>query len=82
MIILGIARSKGEYEGNSYDNINFHCQDDTKEILAGTFTEVVKVKSTVLKHQFGDGYDVTELLGQDVLFSYDRYGKVQSIAIM
>lgn len=77
--VLGIKHSTGEYQGNTYDNYNFFVGSEDINTV-GTYVETVKVKSTVLKELI-DLKDITDLVGQDVAFYYNKFGQVTEVCI-
>ena len=86
MCILGIIHSKGNYQGNDYDNIKFLCFDDDvpKGLLAGQPVYTVKVKSDVVVDCFGKSIksiDWEKVIGSEILPTYNRYGQPIAISI-
>lgn len=92
LILSGVQRSHGVYEGNTYDNYLLHCLDSTpfssesKPLLCGAVTEVVKVRASDVRSVFGgligSDSDFESLLGYGVKVSYDRYGRAVEISFI
>jgi len=83
MVVIGIVRKSGEYEGQPYDNFVFHCvyPADLKNSV-GNLTEAVKVKYSKITECFGKHLtdnDVYSLVGEDLVFGYDKYGHVNLV---
>jgi len=71
MVVVGIQRSVGNFEGYDYDNYKLHClipADETKE-QSGQLSEIVKVPKAVF-----DKLDIT--IGDDIIPFYDKYGRL------
>lgn len=86
MYILAIKRSKGNFEGNDYDNIVFTCvsEDVPKSLLAGTPLESLKVKSDIVVDILGksiSSIDWDKLLGAEILPVYNKFGQVSSFSV-
>ena len=86
MYILAIKRSKGNYEGNDYDNIVFTCvsEDVPKSLLAGTPLESLKVKSDIVVDILGksiSSIDWDKLVGAEILPVYNKFGQVSSFSV-
>lgn len=86
MYILAIKRSKGNFQGNDYDNIVFTCvsEDVPKSLLAGTPLESLKVKSDTVVDILGksiSSIDWDKLLGAEILPVYNKYAQVSSFSI-
>lgn len=86
MYILAIIHSKGNYQGNDYDNIKFQCFDDMqpKGLLAGQSVYTVKVKSDVVVDCFGKSIksiDWERVVGSEIIPTYNRYGQPTAISI-
>lgn len=86
MYILAIKRSKGNFEGNDYDNIVFTCvsEDVPKSLLAGTPLESLKVKSDIVVDILGKSItsiDWDKLLGAEILPVYNKFGQVSSFSV-
>jgi hypothetical protein len=74
--VVGIVHSKGEFNGNSYDNFNLHCVRDAKPDTEenGQITEVIKVKSELF---LSSDIDV----GSIVTPYYDKYGRIVQLIV-
>ena len=74
--VVGIVHSKGEYNGNSYDNFNLHCiresKPDTNE--DGSITEVIKVKADIFMSS-----DI--VIGSIITPFYDKYGRIVQLDV-
>lgn len=86
MYILSAIRSKGNYQGNDYDNINFQCFSDVqpKGLLCGQAFEVVKVKTDIVIDCFGksiSSIDWAKIEGSALLPTYNKFGQVTAICI-
>ena len=86
MLIVSVSRSKGNYQGSDYDNINFQCFCDVapKSLLAGQAVETVKVKTDVVIDCFGksvSSIDWNSLVGSEILPTYNKFGQVSAISI-
>lgn len=73
--VIGIVHSEGSYEGQQYNNYNFHCikPADTSKGQVGSLCEIIKVKSSIL--------DKLPQVDDIIIPVYDRYGRVQSIIV-
>lgn len=81
MIIRGLKRSSGEYEGYKYDNIVCHClSDDNSGLLYGDAVEIVKVPYPVFMDWLA-GSELDAAVGMDVNFIYNKSGKVTAITL-
>ena len=85
-MVIGIAIKKGEYNGQPYHNVVFHCAypAELRESV-GQLTEIVKVKHSRLAECFGQQItddDVFSLVGKDLAFGYDKYQNVNQIRII
>lgn len=72
--IVGIESSQGQYQGFNYNNVKFHCLNGAKKIIAGTMTEIVKMKSDVYMGDLN--------VGDKVSFIYDKNGRVVSYEVV
>lgn len=74
--VVGIVHSKGEYNGNSYDNYNLHCIRDSKPNTDedGHITEVIKVKSDLF-------LDSSIIIGSIISPFYDKYGRIVQLNV-
>lgn len=82
MKVVGVGRSKGNYEGFDYDNYIVHGLEDDKNVV-GQRATYVKVKADVFHRDLSSitDADMSKLLGLMVDFGYDKYGKVQSVSV-
>lgn len=76
MVVIGIARRKGDYNGNPYDNKMLYClrPADVNRGEVGQISEVIKVKTV-------DFPSIIEV-GMEIEPVYDRYGRVTDIRIV
>lgn len=86
MVIIGVVHSKGNYQGNDYDNINFQCFSDVnpKGLLAGSAVETVKVKSDVVIDCVGKSIksiDWERFIGSDIVCQFNKFGQVTSFVV-
>lgn len=86
MTIFSIGRSKGNYQGNDYDNILFQCFSDytSKSHLAGTPAETLKVKADVVIDSLGKSLSSVnwdDLIGMDILPQFNKFGQVSSFVL-
>lgn len=74
--VVGLERRKGEYQGQSYDNMMVHCirPCDTSKDEEGSITEILKIKFEL--------FDADIVVGSKVDPVYDRYGRIRSIDIL
>jgi hypothetical protein len=85
LILKGVQRKIGVFQGNSYDNYILHCLDttpfssDSSRLVCGSVCESIKVRSSEIRNIFGgligSDSDFDSLLGYSVCVSYDRYGR-------
>ena len=79
MIVKGILRNSGVYEGNNYDNYVIYGSNESKKgrtVICGDPTDLaIKVKSDIL-HEMVKESDVPKLLGHNVDFYYNSYKNV------
>lgn len=84
MLVKGVKQSRGEYNGNPYDNIMIHCTSvNDGSMLCGEPVEILKIKtplfySELSRHGAGDP---AELIGLDIRPRYNRYGNVEGFDI-
>ena len=74
MVVVGIQRSSGDYNGIAYDNYKLHClvpADESKQ-QEGQLTDVVKVPKTMFEDS-----DIT--IGSVITPYYDKYGRLTRI---
>lgn len=91
LILKGVQRKTGVFQGNSYDNIMLHCLDstpfssDSSRLLCGCVCESIKVRSSEVRNVFGglisSDSDFESLLGCVLAVSYDRYGRPVQISV-
>ena len=86
MYIFNVVHSKGNYQGNDYDNIKFLCLDDItpKNLLAGEPVYTLKVKTSIVIDTFGksiESIDWVSLIGAEILPTFNRYGQPVSLSI-
>lgn len=80
--IVGIQRKTGNWQGRDYDNINFHCLNDTPSTptIAGSVCEIIKVKHALINQVFGglitNDSDYRDLIGMEIIPFFDRYANV------
>lgn len=74
--VRGVKHSVGEYKGVPYDNMNLYCLCDVSdvEVDCGEPVEVVKMKTPAFNDTMKlRGYQLTDLLGSVVRFTYGKY---------
>lgn len=79
MLVRGIKRSTGEYNGRSYDNIMIHCTaPNDGSMLAGEPVEILKIKAPLFYEEFGrlGCGELSELVGLDIRERYNKFGNV------
>lgn len=86
MIIQGVRRNKGNYEGYDYDNylifVKSGKNDNIPSDVIGDLVDIYKVKAAVFYSVFGvTDKDAGTVRGLDILPVYNRYGKVESVQI-
>lgn len=80
--IVGVQRVSGDFNGNHYDNINFHVLNDapSRPTIAGSTCEIIKVKTADIPAVFGGlistDPDYRSVIGMALNVFYDRYGRV------
>ena len=86
MKVIGIAFKKGEFNGQAYHNVVFHCTQPAElKNDIGLLTEIVKVKHSRLNECFGQlvtDDDVYSCIGQELAFGYDKYQNVNLIRVI
>lgn len=88
LIVKGVQRQTGTFEGRQYDNILLHCLNTTPSnpTICGDACETVKIKSNMVYEVFGglvsNDQDFRALMDQGILAYYDRYQRVQKIDIL
>lgn len=83
MKIIGVADSSGNYQGNDYHNIIFHCTEPLdSDKSTGLRTESFKVKHKIIEEIFGKPLNSKELaafVGQEANFYYDKFNHVNLV---
>ncbi len=83
MKIIGIAESSGNFQGNDYHNVVFHCTEPFKaDKGTGLRTENVKVKYMIITESLGKPLSAKELaafVGQEANFYYDKFNNVSLV---
>ena len=76
MLVIGLARRKGEYQGNAYDNMMIYCTRpaNTTKGEKGEISECFKIK-------FSDFPQIIQI-GCDIRPIYDRFGRVVDIQMI
>ena len=83
-VVVGVARSQGEFKGREYDNIMLHCLTDA-EVLNGHKTEILKVKNDFKSKVEANGNPVdkfTDLVGCEVKPYFDRFGGIELLKVV
>lgn len=84
--VYGIKEVSGVYQGVEFHNINLHTLTDSLDgVSHGQLCEVIKVKYSAVSAVFGkemSSDDWLSLIGSNIVVGYDRYGRVNSIAIV
>ena len=75
MLVIGVCRRSGEYNGFKFDNYLIFFDDPNKKVVFGSCPDFEKVPVSVVE-EFGG---VEALQGADIKFNYNRYGKVTEI---
>lgn len=88
LIVKGVSRKNGNYEGNAYDNFYIHCLNTapSKPTISGDACEILKVKANRV-HEILGGMVKTDsdwrgLVDMQIRAYYDRYGNVEKIEIV
>lgn len=84
MLVRGIKRSTGEYNGRPYDNIMIHCTaPNDGSMLAGEPVEILKIKTALFYEELGrlGCGDPAELVGLNIRERYNKFGNVVGIDI-
>lgn len=82
MQVIGYASAKGEYQGHTYDNINFYVA------FADRHTEGLKAEKIKFKRSFVElvlqeyGMQLADIVGQQIAVSYNRFGQAESFDIL
>jgi hypothetical protein len=83
MKIVGTTIAKGEYEGNQYHNVVFHCTEPIDADRGTGFkVKTVKTKYRVLAEVIGKpptDKDIAAMVGKEATFFYDEYKNVAAI---
>lgn len=76
MKVIGLARRKGEYQGNAYDNMMIYCTRPAvpESNEQGEISDCVKIKF--------ENYSSLISIGSDIRVIYDRFGRVVDIEII
>lgn len=71
MLVVGIQRSSGDFNGIAYDNYKLHClyPADEKKEQFGQLSEVIKVPKDMFEELKID-------IGSEVVPFYDKYGRL------
>lgn len=83
LTIIGLKKSVGDMVDQRsgqqfhYDNIKFFVVDDQNVSGIGECPDVISVKSSLC-----DGIYESGSIGKHVIFSYNKYGRVQSVEII
>lgn len=75
MIIIGVTRRQGGFNGMHYDNYYLYFENPNVKTLWGIAPQFEKVPADVV-NAFGG---VDALQGADIRFVYNKYGKVVEI---
>lgn len=91
MKIISVYGSKGEYQGNAYDNIVIQVYKDepyqlgkTKKHYAGELIDNIKIKRTDVINTIGmavESFDWSKVIGCDIVPSYNQFGNPVSFII-
>ena len=83
MKVIGVTDSSGNYQGNDYHNIIFHCTEPfDNDKSTGLRTESFKVKYTIIAEIIGKPLTSKEFaafVGQEVNFYYDKFNHVNLV---
>lgn len=88
LIVKGVSRKNGNYEGNAYDNFYIHCLNTSpsKPTIAGDACEILKVKANRVQEILGGmvktDSDWRGLVDMQIRAYYDRYGNAEKIEIV
>ena len=88
LIVKGVSRKSGSYEGQPYDNFYIHCLNDSpsKPTIAGDACEILKVKAYRLHEVLGglvkSDADWRALVDCKIRAFYDRYGNAEQITLV
>lgn len=86
MKVIGIQEKAGKYEGRDYHNFILHCtkKADGNGSL-GEVTELVKIKASDSSYIFDKvmtSSDWQNLIGKEIKYFCDKYGKVVDVRIV
>ena len=86
MKIIGVEEKSGNFQGNDYHNIVFHCTEPFKsEKGTGLRTESIKVKYVIISENLGKPLTAKEIAafaGQDANFYYDKFNNVSLVEFL
>ena len=88
LIVKGVQRQTGTFEGKQYDNILLHCLNNApaNPTICGDTCETVKIKTQMVYDVTGGliktDSDFRALLDQPIMAYYDRFQRVQKIDIL
>lgn len=88
LIVKGVQRQTGTFEGKQYDNILLHCLNNApvNPTICGDVCETVKIKTQMVYDVTGGliktDSDFRALLDQGIMAYYDRFQRVQKIDIL
>lgn len=88
LIVKGVQRKSGEFQGNKYDNIVLHCLNDNPSTptICGGACEMVKIKSHLVSEVFSglvnNDADFRDLMEQPIQVFYDRFGNALQINLI
>lgn len=87
LIVKGVQRKAGTFDGHSYDNFNLHCLNTqpSSPCIAGDACEIIKVKADQVLSIFGglikSDADWRALIDQPIEPYYDRFGRAIKISL-
>lgn len=88
LIIKGVQRQTGTYEGKQYDNILLHCLNNNpaNPTICGDVCETIKIKTQLVSEVFGglvnNDNDFRALMDQPIIAFYDRFSRVQKVDLI
>ena len=73
--VVGILHRSGQYEGRDYDNYNIQCTYERTDLnnLSGLLVDTIKIPASIYRNDIA--------LGNVLVPSYDRYGRLQSYEV-
>lgn len=81
--VLGIKRSKGEYQGTEYDNYNIYYQVPNTTESFGTITSTYKVKKKLVDDLLNKNVmPIDQLVNKTISVDFNRYGQIESISLV